>query len=226
MFNFLVVEDNKEMLLIIENILKELCKFKKIDYKIYRFLSYSKEFLKIAQSNLENKIFVCDIEIILSNNKKQNGVDFARNLRITDPTSDVIFLSSFDFRKDVASTIFNCTKYIMKQDNIYQELDATIDYISKRIGKPKEVNIKQNNINYRMQINEINYIKKGKEEKYCYINPNNENHKIKSTLAALNETYFDNEFEIIKRSYLVNTKNIKERTKEYIIFDNNNKLNF
>lgn len=224
--NFIIVDDSQQMLSMVSTYIKEICKFKKIKCNIYSFLLYSPDFFKLANSNLKNKVFVFDIEIIIDKEKSQyqNGIDIARQIRSKDFYSDIIFLSVYDLTKEVASTLFNCTRYINKKESIYPQFDETIAYIRKRLGKVKVVNIEQSNINYRMQINEINYIKKEKESKYCYINPNKENYKIKSSLSALNEEYFDNEFEIVKRCYLVNKKNIEERTDKYILFDDNTKL--
>lgn len=224
--NFILVDDNQQMLTIVSTYLKEICQFKKIKCNIYTFLLYSSDFFKLAKSNLKNKVFIFDIEIVIDKTKDeyQNGIFIAKKIRKNDQISDVIFLSAYDYRQDVASSLLGCTRYILKNNKMYEQFDETIDYIMKRLGKPKEVKIKEGEITYNIIINNVNYIQKEKESKYCFINPYDENLKIRDSLSNINQKYFENEFEIVKRCYLVNSKNVEERTDKYILFDDNTRL--
>ena len=115
MFYFFVVDDQPNMNQMICNLIRDICKRKNIEIMIYSFYYYSKDFYRMAYSKIPNKVFVCDIEII-SDTKNyemlESGIEFGKKLRQRDTISDLIYLSNYDYENEVATSIFNCTRFI------------------------------------------------------------------------------------------------------------------
>lgn len=74
MFDFVVVDDNKDILKIVKNILEVFCFQKNIEANIYSYTKYNKSFYKIFESpNI--RIFILDIEV-----DETSGIDIARQI--------------------------------------------------------------------------------------------------------------------------------------------------
>ena len=223
MFYFFVVDDQPNMNQMICNLIRDICKRKNIEIMIYSFYYYSKDFYRMAYSKIPNKVFVCDIEII-SDTKNyemlESGIEFGKKLRQRDTISDLIYLSNYDYENEVATSIFNCTRYIKKNSkDMEQQLDETIDYLLFKKGEQQKIVFRiTKQMTYQFSLNEINYVQKIKESKYCRICTTSTDFKYYITLKELNKAFFHNHFKIVKRSYLVNPYNIQKETKNEIIF--------
>lgn len=229
MFYFFVVEDQIDMNHMICDLIIEICRKKKIKIMIYSFTSYSKAFYKMAYAKIPNKVFVCDIEIISPKDKlkhMESGLEFGKKLREKDTKSDLIYLSNYNYENEVATSIFNCTRYIKKNcENMKQILDHTIDYLILKKGEEQKIVFRiSNQMTYQFQLNEINYVQKIKSTKYCEIHTTTTTFKYYITLKELNKTYFNNHFITVKRSYLINSYNIRFKDHEKIIFSNGDQL--
>lgn len=219
--NFIVVEDSKSMLDHINDEIKKISKKFKINYNIYSFRYYSSEYKTISISNIQNKVFIFDIDINLKTKQekliRQFGLDEARILREKDLQSNIIFLSAYDYKKEAISTVFECTKYIKKSEDIHVELEKTIKYIIKKIGKLKIVKFKDKDVYYSFMLDDINFFEKEKSQNFCLLHTKYGHFKLSKTLKAINEIT-NNEFELLNRCYLINSENIVVRDKNHIIF--------
>lgn len=229
MFYFFVVEDQADMNQMVCDFIIDICKEKKIKIMIYHFSSYSKAFYELAYASIPNKVFVCDIEITAPKGKlkhMESGLEFGKKLREKDTKSDLIYLSNYDYENEVATSIFNCTRYIKKNcKNMREILADTIDYLVFKKGEQQKIVFRiSNQITYQFQLNEINYVQKIKSTKYCEIHTITTPFKYYITLKELNKTYFHNHFATVKRSYLVNSYNIRFQDNHKIIFSNGDQL--
>ena len=73
MINFIICDDNEFFLMEIYHIISNFCLSKKINFKIYAFKDYDSEFYEIMCKELDNKVYILDIET-----PSGNGIDIAK----------------------------------------------------------------------------------------------------------------------------------------------------
>lgn len=91
MFNFIVVDDIEFYRNQVKEAILSFSIKADVPTENYIFSEYNKDFMKIANSKIENKIYVLDIET-----PKHNGIDVARKIRSKDEDSTIIFLTSYE----------------------------------------------------------------------------------------------------------------------------------
>ena len=91
MFNFIVVDDIEFYRNQVKEAILSFSIKTDVPTENYIFSEYNKDFMKIANSKIENKIYVLDIET-----PKHNGIDVARKIRSKDEDSTIIFLTSYE----------------------------------------------------------------------------------------------------------------------------------
>lgn len=91
MINFIVVDDMEFFREQINDVILSFSMKSDIPTNKYIFDEYNKNFRKISNSKLENKIYVLDIET-----PKHNGIEEAKKIRKKDENSTIIFLTSYE----------------------------------------------------------------------------------------------------------------------------------
>lgn len=91
MINFIVVDDMEFFREQINDVILSFSMKSNIPTNKYIFDEYNKNFRKISNSKLENKIYVLDIET-----PKHNGIEEAKKIRKKDENSTIIFLTSYE----------------------------------------------------------------------------------------------------------------------------------
>lgn len=91
MINFIIVDDLNFWINCVEERINKILFNSKLNYKIYKFNDYDNDFFNIVYKNLENKVYILDIEV-----KSGNGIDTARKIRNIDKISEIIFLSLYN----------------------------------------------------------------------------------------------------------------------------------
>lgn len=91
MINFIVVDDIEFFREQINDAILLFSIKSDIPTKIYIFDDYNRDFKKISNSMIENKIYVLDIET-----PKHNGINEALKIREKDKVSAIIFLTSYE----------------------------------------------------------------------------------------------------------------------------------
>ena len=146
MINFIICDDEKAITNIVKDTITKIMFKTNIEYKIHVFNSYNNEFNKIIKEDLENKIYILDIEV-----EKKSGIDIARKIRINDWNSIILILSAhneleslaykskillFDFiskfdlyDKKVAETIMTCVNQLVKEDKLKIRVNRKIEQI-------------------------------------------------------------------------------------------------
>ena len=91
MVNFIICDDNQEIVNKVGHIVDEEMMKNQISYKKHVFNDYDSKFTKIVESKIPCKIYILDIETPTS-----SGIDIARMIRDIDMESVIIFLTSHD----------------------------------------------------------------------------------------------------------------------------------
>ena len=90
MINFIVVTESLLYSSLIEDKIDSTLFKSNLEYKIYLFNSYNENFFKLTFSNIENKVFIFDLDC------KDNGFDIAKKIRNNDKLSEIIFIGSYN----------------------------------------------------------------------------------------------------------------------------------
>lgn len=91
MINFIAVDDIEFFRDEINDAILAFSMKTDIPINKYIFDEYNKDFRKISNSKLENKIYILDIET-----PKHNGIDEAKKIRKKDENSTIIFLTNYE----------------------------------------------------------------------------------------------------------------------------------
>lgn len=89
MINFIVCDDDKPVTESVRKIITKVMFKTNIDYKIHIFHEYNSDFYEISKSDLENKIYILDIEV-----GKKSGLDVSKVIRRTDWYSIILILTA------------------------------------------------------------------------------------------------------------------------------------
>ncbi len=211
-----VVEDNlkfnERISITINNILKE----EKIESKIIKFYEHNTE-LETLIHNKEVKIYILDIEI-----KGYSGYDIAREIResANDWESIIIIASVHNLKEKIISLRLSILTYLLKFDNFDKNLKDTIKTAINIFKQKGFIDLTDN---YKLLSNDILYIIKEKNSKYCIIKTMAKEIRVRNSLKKLQEELHLAKY---KKHILVNEYHIKEKNNKYIVFKDNSKLYF
>ena len=138
MINFIIVcELDFWEYLIEDKIDKSLFK-SELEYKIYKFKNYNEDFYKIAFKNLENKVFILDLDI-----KYGNGFEIAKRTRNNDKLSEIILIGDYNRQDYIESFLISSIKAIAFIDkNKLNILEEKIDEVIRNYNLNKLLIIK------------------------------------------------------------------------------------
>lgn len=182
-----------------------------------KFLYFSKydEALNEVINNKNLKIYLLDIEL---KNSSIDGINIASEIREKDWKSIIIFFSAYNEKENIISLRLNVLTYVSKSDNFETELVETFNSAKDILLEHNTIKVNINGNEINLYVNDILYIIKEKNSKYCLINTTSGILRVRSSLSELKKkTNFRQE----KKHLLINSNNIKYLLKEKIIFSNN-----
>lgn len=182
-----------------------------------KFLYFDKcdETLNEVINNKNLKIYLLDIEL---KNSSIDGVNIASEIREKDWKSIIIFFSAYNEKENIISLRLNVLTYVSKSDNFETELVETFNSAKDILLEHNTIKVNINGDEINLYVNDILYIIKEKNSKYCLINTTSGILRARSSLSELKKkTNFRQE----KKHLLINSNNIKYLLKEKIIFSNN-----
>ncbi len=137
MINFIIVDDLNYWLNTVEDRITKILFKSSLDYKIYKFNDYNDLFFEFIFKNLENKVYILDIET-----KSANGIDIARKIRNIDKNSEIIFLTAYQNAEYVNTFLTSSIKAMAFIDKEKIEiLDKQIKEIIKNFTLEKVIKI-------------------------------------------------------------------------------------
>lgn len=217
MVNFIVVDDNFEILKIVKNVISKTMIKRKIDYKTNTFNDYDEKFNDVMNSSRPNKVYILDIET-----KSASGIDIARRIRKNDVDSVIIFITAHE---ELGSIIVRdnlmVLTFICKFDNFEIKLTEAIKQALKILGCKRILRFNDYNSVYTIPIKDILYITRDSVERKCIINTDYAIHKVNKSLTELKELSGDTLIQT-HRACLVNSERIEkiDKTNRIITFDN------
>jgi len=214
--NFIVVDDNLEILKTVKNVIVKTMMRRKIDYKTSAFDDYDDKFSKAMNSSMPNKIYILDIET-----KSASGIDIARKIRKVDVDSVIIFITAHE---ELGSVIVRDSlmvlTFICKFDDFQNKLTEAIKQSLKILGCKRALRFNDYNSLYTIPIKDILYITRDSVERKCIIKTDYTLHKVNKSLIELKELS-EGALTQTHRACLVNNERIEkiDKTNRIIIFD-------
>lgn len=216
MINFIVVDDNHEIIKIVENIITKHMMNESLEYKINSFDDYDNKFNKVLNSKMSNKIYILDIET-----KSASGIDIARKIRNSDIDSVIIFITAHE---ELGSVIIKeslmVLTFICKFDDFENKLNNSLSNALKVVGNKKMIRFNDYNSIYTIPIKDILYITRDSIERKSIIKTDYTLYKVSKPLVELKKIS-GGELIQTHRACLVNKQRISKIDKKRIItFDN------
>lgn len=181
------------------------------------FNNYCEE-LKEIILNKQKKVYLIDVQL---NDSDFSGIDIAEQIREVDWQSILIFYSLYNLKEDVISLRLNALTYVSKSKRFETELLTAFTTAEKIINDNKYLEFNTENKKIKIFINDILYIIKDKNTKYCIIKTIDSNFRIRKSLKELQVL---TELKLYKKHLIINEKNTKYIYKNKIIFINNDIL--
>lgn len=125
MINFVVCEDNKIILQKNIDIINKTMFKNNSDYRIYPFTEDNNALQEIIKKNLENKIYILDIEL-----ENVSGIDIAREIRKNDKESIIIISTTYvEYLPHTIKSKLLLFDFISKFDNYEESLSNSINKV-------------------------------------------------------------------------------------------------
>lgn len=215
MSKIIICDDNAYFCDLVELLFKKYEKKYEIDIiKFYdgrRLLEYC----------CENKFDVLVLDIDLG---EDNGMDIARKLKRMNPKSLVIYMSSYDYYKDLANA--EPFRFIEKDASDVAKLekemtDALVAAIN-RLNRKDDYTFIFNKVSYTIELNKVKFFcSRGRTIHICGdigSVPPDFYYKMDTLEEEINE--LDNNFVRISKSYIVNINYAKVNSKKQVIVEN------
>jgi DNA-binding LytR/AlgR family response regulator len=140
MINFIVCEDNKIILQKNIDIINRTMFNNNLDYKIYPFLNYTEELNNLIKSDIENKIYILDIEL-----GEMSGITIAQNIRDIDIKSFIIISTThIDYLPYTLKSKLMLFDFISKFEDYNQNLSNAILKIVSSYKDNKHIKFESN----------------------------------------------------------------------------------
>ena len=216
MINFIVCDDEKEITNLVKSIITKVMFKTNIDYRIHIFNEYDSKFNKLVKSELENKIYILDIEV-----GEDSGIEIAKKIRKTDWNSIILILTAhYELEYMAYRSKILLFDFISKFDLYDKEIYTTINTCVEAILKGNKLCIKCGRKYEKINYEDILYITY--DNRKLRIITKSKEYETNLTLKQIKEK-LKGKFIYTHRSCIVNVSNIKniDITNRKITFINN-----
>ena len=204
MINFIICDDNEFFLMEIYKVVNDFCLNKRINFEIHVFKNYDNNFFDIVRQELDNKVYILDIET-----PSGNGIDVAKKIRNKDLNSFLIFISSYTAKyiNQVVSSDTMFIGYISKRKNYHEELLKKLKKIFKLGFQKNIIRFKDQGIIYTFDMRNIIYIEADSKKRRSIIHTQSGRTEVRLTLKKLMQV-LDYRFEYSHRSCIINHEQV------------------
>ena len=222
MINFIVCDDNKEILNNVEKIIIKAMMNNDTGYQIHKFKDYDSKFKELIKEKIPNKIYILDIETPTS-----SGIDIARKIRNIDYNSIIIFLT---VHEELGYTILQkellFLSFINKYDNYEPKLLKTIKTALRKINSNQMLRYTKSGIIYTIPLEDILYIVRDSIERKSLVKTEYLEIMVSKQLKDIKKELTE-DFVYSHRSCIVNKNNVRivDMRNHKITFNNNETIN-
>ncbi len=213
---FIVVDDEPKVLEYVQKDIHSEMDKTKFDYSIKCFSKYNDDFFEKTKDNETYKIYFLDIDVY-----DKSGIDVSNHIRTYNLNSPIIFLT---FHNDMADTVAKETilplMYINKYHKVHFKIKKAVKIAISMLGTNQAIRFITNKTEYLFKLDDILYIEKQKNSKYCIVHTNYAIAPWKITIAEALQ-YLNKDFVKTHQSCIINNNRaiIKSKTNKIIKFD-------
>lgn len=205
MVNFIICEDNKNVIGMYKSIISKILMPYDFNYQISCFEKYNVKLKNIIMEPSDLKIYLLDLEMPV-----KSGIEIAREIRKYDWDSPIIILTSHEeLELRLLKEKLLILDFISKFDNYEKRLADTINMILKRERRNNSICIKSNKELVHLKIDNIYYICRDTSENKVIFVTSSGNYPVNMSLKNLNQK-LDGNFEQSHKSCIVNKDKIKK----------------
>lgn len=221
MINFIICDDNKNIVENIINIVYKCMMKNNFEYKTHIFYDLDDKFMKIVNSSLSFKIYILDIET-----PSRSGIDVARIIRNRDVESIIIFITGHE---ELGLTLLKdeimFLSFINKFDNYEKRLITAINKGIRMLQRKNILRFEERNNIYNIAMNDILYITRDSIERKSIIKTTYTDIKTYKPLSDI-QLLLDDRFVKTHRACIVNKERVAtiDKGKKEILFDNGIKI--
>lgn len=221
MLNFIICEDEPELLKEYKNQIDKFMMKYDIEYTCHTFDCYNEKWKNVAKKIKGFKIFLLDIRT-----EKGSGIDAARMIReeFDDWVSMIIMISGYaEYKYEALGKRLMLVDFINKLDHSEQKLqDALLICMKHYDNKYKCLRYTYKNIAYNIEFRSIIKIEKEMDSKRCLITTEDGEYPIQGTLNEILKK-LDKRFFKCNRAVAINIEQVQSYsfTKNVIKFKNN-----
>ncbi len=206
MVTFIIVDDNKQLLKQIKDIILKVTFSNKKDINIKCFSKYDSELQSIIDDTTLNKVYILDIELANS----ISGVDIAKIIRDKDLLSNIIIVTSHDsLFETVYRSLYNIFDFIEKLGEFKGKLTKDINLILNKKYDYESFNYSNRNLSLQVQFRHIVYIYRDTVERKVIIKTDLNTYVVPLTLLDV-ENQLDARFVKVHRACIVNRDRIEK----------------
>ena len=216
MFNIIICDDDKYTLTNITKIVDNYMKKNHIEYQKHIFEDYDKKFMNIISRPLPFKIYILDIET-----PSRSGIDIAREIRMKDLDSVIIFLTGHEeLVSTVAKSDLLALTFINKFDNCEERLCKALQKSFDVLHKKQVIKLADGSINYIVNLNDILYFSTDTIDRKTIVKTDYDEFEVSDTLKSINNR-LDDRFNQTHKSCIVNMSRVTniDTQKRIIYFD-------
>ena len=218
MINYIIIEDEVKYCKTYENIIKEIMVKTDLDYDIKSFSSYNNKLNQIINDNTIYKIYLIDIGL----NGNKTGIDIAKEIRLIDLTSEIIFITSEDLLfENVFKNVHKVYAFISKNYKTEIILNYVLNEIVSIYIKNTRFFLLDKKGDSKVAINDILYIYRETSERKVYVVTKHNKYPTYLNLKDILDKY-KHCFIQIHRACLINPCNIGmyNWTESYFVLKN------
>lgn len=204
MINFIICDDEKAITDIVKNIITKVMFKNNLEYKIHIFNNYDESFDNIVKSDIENKIYILDIEV-----GNKSGLDVASKIRDKDWYSILVILTShYELEYLAYKSRILILDFISKFDLYEKKMEDTINLcISNKLENHKLI-LKINRKIEQIDFSNILYITYDSLIRKVRIYTKDDQYETSETLKDI-FIHLKGNFVYTHRACIVNMNNVK-----------------
>ena len=219
MINFIVCDDDKNILNKTKDIIDKSMLKNDIHYNKHLFNDYDNNFRKIANKKLANKIYIMDIAT-----PSESGIDMAREIRSYDVNSIIIFMTAHnELGVHLLHNEIMFLAFINKFDNFNNRMEESINKAIKMIGVSQILKFKTDGSYYLIPYDDILYITNSSITNRALIVTKDGEYIFSANLKELAHI-LDSKLIRSHRKCYVNTENIRQINNDFITFNSGIKI--
>lgn len=221
MIKFIICDDNTVVRETVNNVITKVMLPTDIEYKIFSFSQYDKNFVQLIDKNMGKKIYILDVEVNL-----HSGLDIARKIRDKDWNSIIIILTAhYELAYDAFKNRLMLLDFISKFDDYEHSLHDVLKLAVRASETKKQLSFEFNRTLYKIDFNDILYIMKDTGRKNSIIKTFTKEYSVSLNLNKISSMITEN-FIQTHRACIINKDNVKtiDFKENTITFINNEKI--